>query len=64
MAADGSVAQVILVEGVSEEVEYACSVKGYNCLGGGSASSVANVTTGAVIHGLPIWLLYEATRAP
>ena len=64
MAADGSVSQAILVEGVSEEVEYACSVRGYNRRGGGPASGVANVTTEAVIRGLPIWLLYEATRSP
>ena len=64
MAADGSVTQAILVEGVSEEVEYSCSVRGYNRRGGGPASAVANVTTEAVIRGLPIWLLYEATRAP
>ena len=64
MAADGSVTQAILVEGVSEEVEYSCSVTGYNRRGGGPASNVANVTTEAVIRGLPIWLLYEATRAP
>ena len=64
MAADGSVTQAILVEGVSEGVEYSCSVTGYNRRGGGPASAVANVTTEAVIRGLPIWLLYEATRAP
>ena len=64
MAADGSVTQAILVEGVSEEVDYSCSVRGYNRRGGGPASNVANVTTEAVIRGLPIWLLYEATRAP
>ena len=64
MAADGSVTQAILVEGVIEEVEYSCSVTGYNRRGGGPASNVANVTTEAVIRGLPIWLLYEATRAP
>ena len=34
MAADGSVTQAILVEGVSEEVEYSCSVRGYNRRGG------------------------------
>ena len=64
MAADGSVTQAILVEGVSEEVDYSCSVTGYNRRGGGPASAVANVTTEAVIRGLPIWLLYEAARAP
>lgn len=64
MAADGRVTQAILVEAVSEEVEYSCSVTGYNRRGGGPASAGANVTTEAVIRGLPIWLLYEATRAP
>ena len=64
MAADGRVTQAILVEGVSEEVEYSCSVTGYNRRGGGTASAGANVTKEAVIRGLPIWLLYEATRAP
>ena len=62
MAADGSVTQTIVVEGVGEEKDYSCSVTGYNLRGGGPASSVAEVTTEAVIRGLPIWLLYEASR--
>ena len=64
MAADGSVTQAILVEGVSEEVEYSCSVTAYNRKGGSQPSSFASVRTEAALRGLPIWLLYEATRAP
>ena len=62
MDAEGRVTQTAVVEGVNEEVEYSCSVTAYNRIGRGSPSSSESVTTEAVMRGLPIWLLYEASQ--
>lgn len=53
----------IAVEGVSNDVQYTCTVIATNPDGSSPASgSSAPVTAEAPPNGLPIWLLYEATK--
>ena len=56
-------ASPIAVQGVSNDVEYTCTVIAINPDGSSPASgSSAPVTAEASPNGLPIWLLYEATK--
>ena len=56
-------ASPIAVEGVSNDVEYTCTVVATNPDGSSPASgSSAPVAAEAPSNGLPIWLLYEATQ--
>ncbi|MFL2503205.1 MAG: hypothetical protein ACJ0Q1_09905, partial [Luminiphilus sp.] len=52
----------ITVEGVSNDVSYACSVVAENVIGASEASTRVSVTPESLSSGLPIWLLYQATQ--
>ena len=53
----------ITVQGLENEVEYACTVTATNTSGiTSAASSAVSVTPEASSTGLPVWLLYEAAK--
>ena len=53
----------ITVEGLENDVEYACTVTATNTSGiTSTASTPVSITPEALPTGLPIWLLYEATK--
>ena len=51
----------VAVTGLDEDTEYSCTVRASNALGDGPTVTF-NATTDSLIGGLPIWLLYEATK--
>ena len=53
----------IIVEGLTNGQQYSCTVVATNSVGSSSASAAASGTLEEVtMPGLPIWLLYEATK--
>ena len=52
---------LVAVTDLDEDTEYNCTVKASNVLGD-SPTVTFNATTESLIGGLPIWLLYEASK--
>lgn len=53
--------QTLVVTGLNEETQYTCEIIAENAAGE-SAPLVQEVATEALQRGLPIWLLYEASK--
>ena len=58
-----STSSPITVSGLMNDVAYTCSASAANAVGSsGASASTDSITPEALTTGLPIWLLYEATK--